>query len=502
MSARESIAGRALLALLLMIGFYLLVLVIVAALVLLPLLALTKNVLLGIKLGIPFYALAYFFVRSALPRLGNYETPGVELTADQQPEIFSMLREVARKTSQRMPERVYLVPDANAMVYEKGGFFGLFSTRVLCLGYPLFPILNVSELKSIVAHEFGHYSGGDTALGPWIHSSRASAIETAYVLEANSSWLSPIFVGYAKFYLKITQSISRGQEFLADKVAAQTVGSTATSAALDKSTLLYLTWQAFWNGEIVGVLRRSLFPQISAGYRTFYHDPKTIESYGAILKSIREEESEKEFESHPSTQERIRRIMALDIQSHKVNDRSALTLIRDVEQIERQVAVFATEDIAVFNFTPVDWTQTRERVTIPNFVEDLLRWPELVEGLTPARLPAGKTAFDLLVDHARQPRELNLDRQHREAIVLYTLAVALTLRLHEEGWEMHDPIGRSVVLTKGPHSIVPSVAVAQLVNDPTYRQEWRTFCAESGIADLQFSAIRCLAERMPHAARS
>lgn len=495
MTANESMASRALLALMLMLGFYLLVVVIVAGLVVIPLLLFTKSPAIAIKIGIPCWIVAYVIVRSALPRFGSYETPGVEITAEQQPELFSMVREVARKTSQRMPERIYMVPDANAMVYEKGGFFGLLSTRVLCLGYPLFPILNVSELKSIIAHEFGHYSGGDTSLGPWIHTSRASAIETAVVLDSGGSWLSPLFVGYAKFYLKITQKISRAQEFLADRIAARTVGIAASVSSLEKAALLQLTWRDFFNGELIGVLRRSLFPPLSAGYQTFYQDPRTHEVYREVLEQIHADETTDEFDSHPSIQERVGRLRSLGFEQQSVNERPALTLLRRVEEVERQIVVFATEDIAVFNFAPVEWSQTREKVTMPNLAEDLLRWPELVESLTPAKLPAGRTAFDLTVQNARQPREMPFDIQQREAIALYTIATALALRLYEAGWELQDEIGRSVQLRKGQTVINPSIVVRRLVSEPTYRQEWASTCEESGIGDLRFSEISCLANR-------
>ena len=163
--------------------------------------------------------------------------------------------------------------------------------------------------------------------------------------------------------------------------------------------------------------------------------------------------------------------------------------------MERQVVVFATEDIAVFNFASVDWSQTCEKVTLPNMVEDLLRWPKLVEHLTPAKLPAGKTAFEFAVQNARQPREMPGDRHHRDSIALYTFATALTLCLYESGWELHDSIGRTVELRKGQTTINPANVVSRLVNEPAYRQEWASLCENAGISDLRFADMSYLANR-------
>ena len=51
---------------------------------------------------------------------------------------------------------------------------GFGSRRVMGLGLSLMQILTVSELRAVVAHEFGHFHGGDVAIGPWIHKTSAA----------------------------------------------------------------------------------------------------------------------------------------------------------------------------------------------------------------------------------------------------------------------------------------------------------------------------------------
>ena len=52
------------------------------------------------------------------------------------------------------------------------------SHRVMGIGLPLLRITSVSELEAILAHEFGHYHGGETRLGPWIYKTRAAIVRT------------------------------------------------------------------------------------------------------------------------------------------------------------------------------------------------------------------------------------------------------------------------------------------------------------------------------------
>lgn len=51
---------------------------------------------------------------------------------------------------------------------------GVGSKRVMGLGLPLLNALTVSELRAVLAHEFGHFVGGDTSLGKWIHKTRSA----------------------------------------------------------------------------------------------------------------------------------------------------------------------------------------------------------------------------------------------------------------------------------------------------------------------------------------
>ncbi|MBK7197040.1 MAG: M48 family metallopeptidase [Myxococcales bacterium] len=185
MAATPSIVARAVLALVLMVLFFVAAAGAVVALVLAGkfLLELAAEIHGRGILFIGLAALACFGAAavvawSVLPRPDRFEPPGPEISANRQPTLFAELRRVAVATGEAMPAHVYVVNDVNAFVTQRGGIMGLGSRRVMGLGMPLLRTLTVSELRAVVAHEMGHFYGGDTKLGPWIYKTRGAMVRT------------------------------------------------------------------------------------------------------------------------------------------------------------------------------------------------------------------------------------------------------------------------------------------------------------------------------------
>jgi Zn-dependent protease with chaperone function len=94
-------------------------------------------------------------------------------------------------------------------------------------------VLTIAEMRAVLAHEFGHYYGGDTRLAPWIYKTREAILRTVGHLSRRGSILQFPFVFYARLFMRVTQAISRAQEYAADALAARTVGGGRSSAACD-----------------------------------------------------------------------------------------------------------------------------------------------------------------------------------------------------------------------------------------------------------------------------
>lgn len=265
----SSLAGRALIALVLMVGFYVLALVIAAGLLLIVYAEATRAQHLHIKLLLLCVVGAGAILWSVLPRFDRFEPPGLVLERHQHPRLFAEIDGIARAVGQESPAEVFLVSDINAWVAQRGGLMGFGSRRVMGLGLPLLRVLGVTEFRAVLAHEFGHYDGGDTRLGPWIYKTRGAIGRTVHNLGQTGSLLQLPFLWYGKMFLRVTHAVSRRQEFVADALAARTVGAQPLSEGLRKVEGAAPAFQAYWQSECLPVLGAGFRPPIAEGFADF-----------------------------------------------------------------------------------------------------------------------------------------------------------------------------------------------------------------------------------------
>jgi len=115
---------------------------------------------------------------SLVPRRDKFEAPGLPLERPSHPRLFAELDSIASALGEPMPREVYLIGEPNAWVADRGGVMGLGGRRVMGLGLPLLAALTVSQFRAILAHEFAHYYGGDTSLGPWLRRAQVAMLRT------------------------------------------------------------------------------------------------------------------------------------------------------------------------------------------------------------------------------------------------------------------------------------------------------------------------------------
>ena len=206
-------------------------------------------------------------------------------------------------TAQTPPSEVYLLNEVNAWVAHRGGMMGVGSRRVMGVGLPLLAHLSASELKAVIAHEFGHYVSGDVSLGPWIYKTR-SAIGRALAATQGTVLAAP-FDLYAKLFLKTTLAVSRQQEFEADRTAARVAGAAPMTRALQRVTALAPAYSVYLQSEVMPVLRSGYLPPIADGFRRFLAHPQTMAAVDALAAEQTTGADAGEFDTHPSMSERI-----------------------------------------------------------------------------------------------------------------------------------------------------------------------------------------------------
>ena len=225
-----------------------------------------RHVPVKLVLIVGFFALvsAYAIIKSLLSRVKD-EAPGTPIDESQEPAFFAMLNEVAGKIGTPMVDHVYLVPDATAAVYESGSLwkraFGG-TRRCLIIGAGLLNGMSVAQLRSILAHEFGHLNNKDTAGGAMALHVRRSIHASAYSMATGgvASWFNPAWlfmIAFYHIYLRISEGASRLQEVLADRMAAMSYGAKSFVSGLRHSIHRMIEFDLVAQIENVSALKQS-----------------------------------------------------------------------------------------------------------------------------------------------------------------------------------------------------------------------------------------------------
>jgi heat shock protein HtpX len=212
----------------------------------------------SLPFGHLFFVAAFAVLWSIFPRPDRFQPPGPALDRASCGRLFDLIDAVAASTNQPAPAEVFLLNEVNAFVSFRGGVMGFGSRRVMGVGWPLLQAMSTAELKAVLAHEFGHYVSGDVSLGPWIYKTRA-AIDRA-VAGSQYRFLAVMFVWYGRLFLRLTQAVSRRQEFLADEISARVAGADAAISALRRTSALAAAHPAYMYGDVMPVVQAGYLP--------------------------------------------------------------------------------------------------------------------------------------------------------------------------------------------------------------------------------------------------
>ncbi|MEU8945812.1 M48 family metallopeptidase [Streptomyces sp. NPDC048489] len=296
---------------------------------------LTVSALLAIAILRGFFAFIQAGRLSPVPH-------ALPVTPHDQPELWAQIQAAAEVTGQRPPDELYLVAEANAAVAEQSRLLGLLpGRRRMLLGLPLLDGLTVPQLRAVLAHEFGHYANLDTRLGAITVRGREALLHTVEVFAQGSTslhrTLGNLYVGYARMFLRASQSVARRQELAADQTAAQHAGRDATAAALRALPILAAAHTHYLETyPAMGNVLEALPPhgEVHAGFRRMLA-ARTSEQL-ALLASQQRPSRPHPYDSHPPTAERVALIEELPTDGHPdgtTTEAAALTLLRNSDQV-------------------------------------------------------------------------------------------------------------------------------------------------------------------------
>ena len=492
---KRTLAARCAIAIVLMIIFYALAVVAIVGLAYLgvevfktiPEIRGRGIVITGVA-GTACFASAGVVAWSILPRLDRFEAPGPELDPDEHPELFAEIESIGAATGERIPSHVYLVSDVNAFVAERGGMMGIGSKRVMGIGLPLLKLLTVSQLRGVIAHEFGHYFGGDTKLGPWIYKTRGAMVRTVTNLsdaqgaasDSGDGYVALVgflfsivrkpFYWFGSLFLRITQAISRAQEYTADAIAARIVGSDALADGLKAVTGGARAYSAYFEGEYAPLVGRGFRAGLVEGFDTFLTSSKVEAESAQALSYEMAHGRQDPYDSHPPLRDRVAALEKLALPVADADDRSALVLVSDLEQLESRLVTFLTDGAELGT---VDWEDVIEVVYEPRWRESAEAvYETLFEGLTPLDIPNSIIELRELEERETGDQIYLVDPSVVVGLAFQWFGAGLAVLLLDAGFVASTSMAGPFVFTRGVDEIEPWTILNEYLGGEMTREDW------------------------------
>jgi len=352
-----SLRRRAVLAVALTVCFYLLAIGIGAGLIVAPIAVWAGTGNGNLWATIAMVGAGFAILRSIVPERDSFEPPGPELTREEHPQLHEVLDAVARDVGEPPADAVYLDLAVNAAVLEHG------RRRIMLLGLPLLATLDVDELRAVVAHEYGHYMGGDTRFSRWIWRTRVAALKTVARLHDSDSWFRRYvvrwpFEGYARLFLRITNALSRRAEFAADAVSARTASPEAAGRALRRVEAVASVFDSYWQSDVAPMLSSGRRPPIAAGFATMAAHRELASTLDDVVRSDVEGREPDPYASHPTLRQRLEALdVPIEARAPEPAERPASQLLADLPELERRLLAGQFGD-EIDGLAKADWSES------------------------------------------------------------------------------------------------------------------------------------------------
>lgn len=194
--------------------------------------------------GAALFAMVQALIVRAEPPAGR------RVTREDVPDLFAAIDDVLQRMALNKGGKVRIIPLASVTLdnefavsicqIPQWGIFGNYSNH-LQIGVPLLAVMNVAELKALLAHELGHLGGDYARFAGWIYRQRTTwQTLQQKVAEPNNLFeriLGMFYRGYTPHFLAYTFVFARRHEYQADRAAAQATNPRVLARALVKHEL-------------------------------------------------------------------------------------------------------------------------------------------------------------------------------------------------------------------------------------------------------------------------
>jgi Zn-dependent protease with chaperone function len=237
---------------------------------------------------------------------------GYELTREKYPRLFDEIDALTSRLDALHIDQVILETNFNAAVLQtpRYGIFGG-QRNTLFLGLELMLALSPEQLRSVLAHEFGHLSGNHSKFGGWIYRVRLRWQRIMEAMEQNDAWgtglMRRFFNWYSPYFAAYSFPLARHNEYEADAISAElTNAQVAASALVNVHALAPNIEQRYWKAFFEQADEQASPPHKPfEGLAAFLKDrPISSEEMQTSLQSALKEETNY-ADTHPCLNERL-----------------------------------------------------------------------------------------------------------------------------------------------------------------------------------------------------
>jgi hypothetical protein len=376
------------------------------------------------------------------------------------------------------------------------------------LGLPLFSVLTVSQFRAVLAHEFAHYYGGDTSLGPWVYRTKMAIVrifenvgslgQLARIAILGVMYLvvSSVLSAYFKLFLRAINLVSRRQEYRADELACLVAGRQPLIDGLRAIHGAAMAWPFYWKNEVAPTLGDGTLPAITDGFARFLAAPHISDAVNKNLEKNLQEAKINPYDTHPPLRNRITATEKLSALSAQEDTRPATALLDRLQVLELQFVEDRIPDIKPGTLKYVSWDEVALRITIPAWQKAVDQHATVLKGVTAESIPGQIPNFPEIGSRIPDPAGMLLAPDQRTQRAGQLFAAALALALIENSWELNVQPG-VFHLRRGTDELNPFLAVQELMAGKRSCDDWVRQCKTFGISHLALSAVERNAGAQP-----
>jgi Zn-dependent protease with chaperone function len=307
----------------------------------------------------------------------------IEVDLDDHPKLRRFLECLCDETGAPMPDRVLVNWEVNAAAGTDVSVFSLLfgPSRTLVLGLGLINFINTSELKALLAHEFGHLTQYNMKSAPY---TRLGMRVIANILcGTRVLGLHRLMQGFFILVVKLHRGLMREMEFHADLVAVSVAGSDAMTNLLYKCLWAQLCLNRALHDLDAArdheLYSNDVFVQqrgAAAFLREQHKDPTLGDppplhqdrksTYQLFRRNRNQDEVAAMWADHPSNSDREINAKLRYVRC-RITDDSAWTLFRDAGELRRTVSRQLYKDVFRIKKRNVHWTSSQ---VVQDFLEE------------------------------------------------------------------------------------------------------------------------------------